>query len=129
MKFGKLVLAAALAFGLGGAASATPLAPSPAELIQQPDTLVEYAKRKGWKGHRGRHYGWYRGRHRGWYKHHRRAYYAYPRRHYGWRHRRAYYAYPRRHYRSYYRPAYYAYPRRHYGYGYYPRSRGVYIRF
>jgi hypothetical protein len=121
MKFGNLVLAAALAFGIGGAASAAPLAPSPTELIKQPDTLVEYAKRRGhggWRGSRGRHYGWYKPR---------RVYFA-PRRHYRSYYRPAYYAYPRRHYRAY-RPAYYAYPRRHYGYGYYPRSRGVFIRF
>ena len=93
MKFSRLVLAAALAIGLGGAASATPLMPSPDEIIQQPGTMVEYAKRKGhkgWKGHGGRHYGWYRGHHRGWYKHHRRVYYAPPRRHYGWHRGRHY---------------------------------------
>jgi hypothetical protein len=114
MKFSHLILAAALALGLGGAASATPLAVDPAELIQSGTTL-EYAKRKGhrgWKGHKGRHYGWYRGRHRGWHRRHRHVYYA-PRRYHRWHHRRAYYAYPRR----------------HYGYGYYPRRRGIYIHF
>ena len=86
MKFGHLILAAALAFGLAGAASATPLA-NAAQAVAQPDTVVEFTKWKakhGWKGHKGRHYGWNRGRHRGWYKHRHRAYYAPPRRHYGW---------------------------------------------
>ena len=106
MKISHLVLAAALAIGFGGAASATPAAPSPMEIVQS-DVALEYAKRKGhkgWKGNRGRHYGWDRGRHRGWYKPHRRVYYAPPRRHYG-------------HYRG-----------RHYGW-HRPRARAVYFRF
>ena len=85
MKFSRFVLAAALAIGLGGAASATPL-PAAADMIR-PDTAVTFVKwrgHKGWKGHRGHHYGWYRGHHRGWYRPHRRVYYTPPRRHYGW---------------------------------------------
>jgi hypothetical protein len=108
MKFSRVILAAALAIGLGTAVSANPLLPSAAEVIQQPDTVVEYAKRKGgkgWKGHRGRHYGWYRGRHRGWYKPRGRVYYAPPRRHYG-------------HYRG-----------RHYGWSRRRPARAVYFRF
>lgn len=109
MKIGTFILAAALAIGLAGTASASPRAADPAELVQQPGTALEYAKwkgHKGWKGHRGRHYGWYRGRHRGWYKPSRRVYYAPPRRHYGY------------------------YPRRHYGsYGYRRPARAVYFRF
>ena len=109
MKFSRLIIAAALAFGLGGAASAMPLAPSAAEMIQQPGTSVAFTKwkgHKGWKGNRGRHYGWNRGRHRGWYK---------PRRH------RVYYAPPRRHY-GYYRG-------NHYGWRHARPRRGVHIRF
>ena len=115
MRIAQLVFAAALAVGLGGAASATPAAPTAGEVIAQPGVTLEYAKRKGhkgWKDHRGGHYGWYRGRHRGWYKPHRRVYYV-PRRHYGWHHRPAYYAYR---------------PRYHY-YGHYPRRRGITINF
>lgn len=105
MRFSQFILAAALAVGLGGAAAATPL-PNAATVIEQPGTVVQFTKWKqkhGWKGNRGRHYGWNRGRHRGWYKHPRRAYYAPPRRHYG-------------HYRG-----------RHYGH--YGRPRDVYFRF
>ena len=121
MRFGKLIVAAALAFGLAGAASAAPL-PSPAEMIQ-PDTVTGFTKRghKGWKGHRGRHYGWYRGRHRGWARHHRRVYYAPPRRHYG--------HYRGRHY-GHYRGRHYGHYRgRHYGWGYRRPARAVYFRF
>jgi hypothetical protein len=48
MKLSHIILAAALAFGLGGAASAAPLAVDPAELVAQPATMADYAK---WKGH------------------------------------------------------------------------------
>jgi len=113
MKMSRFIVAAALAVGLCGAASASPL-PSPTDMMERPGVAVDFTKWKAkhWRGHRGRHYGWNRGRHRGWYKP-RRVYYAAPRRHYGW-HRR---------------PAYYAYPRRHYGYGHYPRRHRVHIRF
>lgn len=108
MKISHLIVAAALAFGVTGTASAKPLS-TPAEIAGQADTAIAYAKWKGhkWKGHRGRHYGWNRGRHHGWYK---------PRRH------RAYYA-PRRHYGYY--PAYH----RGYNSGWHRPRRGVYIRF
>ena len=105
MRFSQFILAAALALGLGGAATASPL-PNASVAIEQPDSVVQFTKWKEkhrWKGNRGRHYGWDRGRHRGWNKHHRRAYYAPPRRHYG-------------HYRG-----------RHYGH--YGRPRAVYFRF
>lgn len=109
MKLSHLLVAATLAIGLGGAASAASLAPTAAEMIRQPDAAVAFAKwkgHKGWKGNRGHHYGWY--------KPHRRAYYA-PRRHYGWYrpHRRVYYA-----------------PRRHYGWYHHRRpARAVYFRY
>jgi hypothetical protein len=96
MKLSRVIVAALFAaglggaaLGLGGAASAGPRMPSPADILQ-PDTAAEFVKRKGhkgWKGHKGRHYGWYRGRHRGWYKTHRRVYYA-PRRHGLYKHHR-----------------------------------------
>jgi hypothetical protein len=133
MRLGRFVLAAALAIGIGGAASATPLTPQPEQVLDHPGVVAEYAKggRHGWKGGRGHHYGWYkaprrsyghyRGPHRGWYRpHHRRVFYAPPRRHYGW-YRGRHYGW-RRH-----RPVYYAYPRRHYGWHH--RPRGIYIRF
>jgi len=89
-------LAAALAFGFGGAAQAA----SPDEIAAT--AQVDYAKKggkHGWKHHgRGKHYGWHRGRghHYGWYK---------PRRPYGYYRPHGVYAYPR--YRSYgYAPAY-----------------------
>ena len=116
MKFNRLILAAALALGLGTAVSANPRLPSAAEAIQ-PDTVVEFTKRKGgkgWKGHRGRHYGWGRGRHRGWAKR-GRVYYAAPPRHYGWYN-------PRRHYG-------WRNPRRHYGWRHRRPARAVYFRF
>jgi hypothetical protein len=70
MRMRHLLVAAALTFGLGGAATATPLAATAAS-VETPGT-VELAR---WKG-RGKHYGWYRGRHRGWYGN--------PGRRYGW---------------------------------------------
>lgn len=113
MRLAHLALAIGLTLGMGGAAAATPLAPTPADVIAQPNVAVDYVRH--WRG-RGHHYGWY--------KPHRRVYYV-PRRH----HR--YYA-PRRHY-GYYAPrryhSYYA-PRRHYGYYGYHRPRpSVYIGF
>lgn len=120
MSLKHLALAAALAFGLGGAAQAAGTA-SP-DVIAAAAELA-YAKKggkHGWK-HRGRghHYGWHRGRghHYGWYKH---------RRHHGWRHRHGYYADPA--YRPYayrYRPAY-SIPAYGYGSPYATGSVGVY---
>jgi hypothetical protein len=105
MKISRLIVAAVFAVGLGGAASAMPNAPDPAELVQQPGTTLEYAKGpKGWKAPKGRHFSAYRDHHRGWYRPQRRVYYAPPRRHYGWR--------QGHHYGQYRRPA-----------------RGVYFRF
>ena len=108
MRIGKFILAAALAIGLTGVASASPRVTNPAEVVQQPGTTLEYAKwkgDKGWKGHKGRHYGWYRGRHRGWHKPHRRVYYTPARRHYGY------------------------YPARYHHYGYRRPARGIYFHF
>ena len=88
MRYGNLILAAAVAIGLGGAASAAPLASIPEAALAADGAVLEYARWKGgkaWKGgHPGRHYGWVRGKHKGWSKKSRRVYYAPPRRHYGW---------------------------------------------
>jgi hypothetical protein len=136
MKLTNLVLAAALAIGMGGAVSAAPLASAPEQIAQQPDTLVAYAKGRGhgWKGGRGHHYGWSRGHHRGWARpHYRRAFYAPARRHYGWHrpyHRRVYYAPMRRHY-GWYRGRHYGWHRPYYrSYGYHRRPvAAVYFGF
>jgi predicted alpha/beta-fold hydrolase len=67
----RFMLAAALAVGFAGAATAAPATTSDATL---PDTVsVAFTKKgghPGWghKGGRGKHYGWKRGRHLGWYK-------------------------------------------------------------
>jgi hypothetical protein len=120
MKASSLVLAAALAFGFGGGASAAPTLPNPADIIKRPDVTVEYVKRG-----RGRHSGWHKSR---------RVYYVGPRRHYGWHKpsriryvapRRYYGYYPARRYYGYYPSYYSAYP-----YRYHKRPRvGVYFHF
>jgi hypothetical protein len=71
MQFRRLVLSAALTFGLGGAVCAAPVADCASNLSLPSGAVVQFAKWKekhAWKGNRGRHLGWHRGRHLGWYK-------------------------------------------------------------
>ncbi len=76
----RFCLAFAVLLGFGTFAAAAPLGTAE-PLSTDSLAIVDYAKRggkHGWRGGRGRHYGWHHGRRRRWHR-------GWHRRHYGWR--------------------------------------------